>query len=327
MAGTSNGSTGGSGPTAGTGGMGGTSSGGTGGSGPTAGGTGGAAGASGTGVVADQVLCGDVQLTASLIIAAGKTVTICAGSVVTAASKVNVTVGGTLKVLGTQASPVKFVGTAHTPGYWGGIALDAGGSLMVTFAEVHDAAFGLNARVGSTFQIDHILVDNSNQLLLLAANGTLSHGVLHGLLANQSFSPVVISDASPTLVDTVVNQGLYGGVDLIIVTGATAAPVFDHMEVADSHCGFHFNQGAGVIVRNSFVHHNSYGVMVNGATTQFVHNNFQDNAPVNIGSCSGVPGQVTDNYFVGPPVDDSCLGLTVTGSVASAYTTDVGPRP
>jgi hypothetical protein len=187
----------------------------------------------------------------------------------------------------------------------------------------------LAARPGSTFAIDHIVIDTSTMMLVLSSNGTIAHGTMHGLGDSQSSTPVFISSASPHITDTVLTQALYNGVDFVVVGGGTSAPVFDHVEVADSHCAFHFNDGSGAVISNSYVHHNAYGLMVIGSVNgQVSHNNFQDNS-VNIGSCAGGSTLVVDNYFAGDPFGDgSCPNLGVTGVTPPApYTTGVGPRP
>jgi len=279
-------------------------------------------------VVPDETLCGDVQLATPKGVPANTITAICPGATVTVASGTWIVVYGTLLVQGTQAAPVKLSGAQHTPGYWTGIILGSGGKLAGTYAEVHDATTGVDARIGSSYDIDHILIDNSSQPLGLAASGTISHGTLHGLLANQPGSMVAVNSASPRIVDTLVDRGYYGVVDSIVVNGAASTPVFDHMEVADTHCAFHFNSATGATITHSYVHHNVYGLMVYASTGgQILHNNFQDNT-VNIGSCNpGAAGNVSDNYFAGLPLDSSCLGLTLSGVAAGPYTTDVGPRP
>jgi hypothetical protein len=298
-----------------------------GGAAPTMGGPTAAGDSSIPGVTPDQTLCGAVQLAMPLTIAAGKTAVICAGATITASAGAGIQVQGTLLVQGTRQAPVKFVGAVHAPDSWVGIVLAGTGTLRATFAEIHHATFGLDARPGSTFEIDHILMDTSTQLLLLETSGTLSHGVLHGLSSEQGISPVIVVDASPRLVDTVIDQGLYNGVDMVVVNGAGAAPVFDHMEVADSHCAFHFNEGTGVTISNSVVRHNAYGVMVSASTNgKYLHNNFEDNQ-IHIGSCvPGLSAQITENYFAGSPLDGSCQYLTVTNAAVTRYLMDVGPR-
>jgi hypothetical protein len=309
------------------GGTGGTTGGDTGGS--PGGGSGGSpgAGAGGSGGAMVMVNCSDLQLTGPQTIAAGQTVTLCAGTTLAATSSTaGLTVLGTLLVNGTQASPVKLSGQG-TAGSWKGIDIQQGGSVTATFLEIHDAAVGVTARSGSSFNIDHVLIDNSQQMLSLSSNGTVSHGTLHGLGDNQGASPVIIDAASPTISNTLIDQGAYGAVDMVVGVGPTSAPVFDHLEVADSHCAFHLSAGNGATISNSFIHHNAYGFMIiSSQNVNVVHNNFEDDS-VNIGSCSAASAVVKDNYFVGVPFGDgSCTGqLAVSGTAPATAYTDVGP--
>jgi hypothetical protein len=221
------------------------------------------------------------------------------------------------------------MGTQHTPGYWTGIILGGTGKLAGSYAEIHDATNGVDARMGSTYDIDHIFIDNSSQELLLAASGTISHGVLHGLGPNQQGAMVSVNNASPRIIDTLVDRGSYQIVDSIIVSGATSSPYFDHMEVADTHCAFHFAGSTEATISHSYLHHNAYGMMVGSSPkVQILNNNFLDNS-VNIGSCAPVvTGDVNDNYFAGMPFDSTCVGLLALNRVAPApYASDVGPRP
>jgi hypothetical protein len=258
---------------------------------------------------------------------AGKTLTICAGSSVTAAgATVGLTVQGKLVVQGEAGKPVKFAGAQGGSTDWTGIAVAAGGEVSATQLEIRNARTALEAKVGAAFTIDHLVIESCDAMLVLASGGSIAHGTLHGLGQNQESTPVAVTDASPRITDTVVTQGAFNGVDMIVVDGDSSAPVFDHLEVADSHCAFHFNGGNGATITNSFIHHNAYGFMVVGSTSgHVVHNNFQDNA-VNIGTCAGGSTEVKDNYFGGPPFDRSCIRLMVTGAAPSTpYATGVGP--
>jgi parallel beta-helix repeat protein len=306
------------------------------GSGGSSVGTGGAAGAGGTGieagVPADETLCGDVQLTMAKDIPAGKITAVCAGATVTAAAGVTITVHGTLRVEGTAAMPVKFVGAVHPTnyiGYWTGIVVAQGGSTSMTYAQILDAKMPLDAKAGSSFTIDHLLIDNSDSMLHLAAGGTIGHGVFHARGTHQIGDPIVIDSASPKLSDTLVDKG-YVGNDMIQVNGPTSAATFDHMEITQSHCAFHFNAGAGNTISNSNIHDNAYGMMVESSSgNKILHNNFIQPTAVNIGDCTtGASATVTDNFFSGAPFNASCsTKLTSTGSPAMAYTTGVGPQP
>ena len=305
--------------------------------GATVGGTGGApanvdgGGAGGAGV-ADETLCGAVALAVTRTVPAGKTLAICAGSTITAAaSDVSLTVQGTLLVQGTAQSPVKLIGALGGTDDWGGVIIDAGGAVTATYLELHNASIALAARPGSSFAIDHLVIDSSDAMMILSSSGAIAHGTLRGLGSEQSSTPILVSNASPHITDTSVTGGYYGGVDMIVVGGPAAAPVFDRLEVADSHCAFHFESGTGATISNSNLHHNAYGLMViQSVAGHIVHNNFQDNQ-INIGSCyggAGAPSEVKDNYFAGGPFDDTCAQLSVTGTTpAVPYATGVGPTP
>lgn len=279
-------------------------------------------------IAADGTFCApNLTMGATTTIAAGATATFCAGTTITVAAGASLTVQGTLNVQGTVDKPVRFVGATPQSTAWVGLLLPANGNVVASYLEIHDARVALDARARSNFTIDHILIEDSAQMLNLQSDGTISHGAMHGLGSAQAGSPVLVNSASPHIVDTVINQGLYGGVDLIVIVGANAAPVFDHTEIADSHCGLHISQGAAVTVSNSVVHHNAYAMMLGALTAGVItHNNFQDDS-VNLGSCGGTVAAVSANYFAGQPFDSSCQSLAATGSAPAAYTSDVGPRP
>jgi hypothetical protein len=275
-----------------------------------------------------ESLCGAVQLSATKTIAVGATLTVCSGATVTLTGAASIAVAGTLVINGTEASPVRFKGIQTSDGSWPGVVVQSGGTLTGAFFEIHGAALGIDAQDGSSFQIAHVLIDTTSQALNLASSGSLSHGVLHGLGDGQISPAILVDSASPHIVDTLVNQGAYGAEDLIVVNGSSAAPVFDHVEVSDSHCAFHVNDGSGLTISNSYLHHNAYGIMPTGSTgTVILHTNFEDNL-INVGSCdTTATGQLTADYFQRQPIDESCLQFQLTNVVTAAYTTDIGPRP
>jgi hypothetical protein len=275
------------------------------------------------------MLCGNVRLDAAKVVPAGKTLTICAGSTVTAAATASLTVQGKLLVQGAAGKPVKLAGAQATPTGWPGLVVASGGEVSATYLEIRNASTAMETKAGANFTIDHLVIEGCESMLALASGGSIAHGTMHGLGQQQGDSPISINNASPKFTDTVVNQGAFGGVDMIVVGGAMSSPVFDRMDVADSHCAFHFNSGNGITISNSFIHHNAYGLMVVASQgNHIVHNNFQDNAPTNIGTCAGAASaEVKDNYFAGAPFDGSCTRLlTATGaSPMTPYPTGVGP--
>jgi parallel beta-helix repeat protein len=306
-------------------GTGGTSTGAGGGSGGAAGalGTGGAAGAGGGGMLpqGDEQLCGDVQIMANKTIAAGKLTTVCAGATITVANGMSITINGTLRVDGTMGMPVKFQGAAHGSTAWKGIAIAQGGSLQITYGEIHDANMPIDAGMGSSYTIDHLVIDNSRSMLHLASNGTIDHGAFHGLSNAQQIDPIIVDSASPHLTNTLIDKG--GGKDYIQVNGATSAAVFDHLDLTGAHCAFHFNAGNGTTISNSNIHGNAYGLMVEtSANIKITHNNFTQNAPA-IGDCyPGGTATITDNYIQGVALggQPTCANkLTAATPAAAAW--------
>jgi len=277
-----------------------------------------------------DTLGGNVTLSTTRTVAAGQTLTIPAGTTITLADGASLTVDGGLQIQGTAASPVKLVGATAGAGAWTGLVLDAGAHVTATYLEIHGADTAIAARPGSMYIFDHLVIDTSSTMLVLSSDGTIGHGTLRGLGDSQSGSPVLINNASPQITNTSVTQGLFGGVDMIVVGGSASAPLFDHVEVADSHCAFHMNQSTGATITNSFIHHNAYGFMIiESQSGHFDHNNWEDN-DINIGTCaSGISDEVADNYFAGEAFGDgSCSSLAVTGTTPAApYATGIGPQP
>jgi parallel beta-helix repeat protein len=281
----------------------------------------------GASVDKDQTLTGDIDMPATTTIAPGVTLTLEAGAKIHAGKDAVLVVRGTLAADGASGTPVVLQSKAHGgAGEWGGIKVESGGDATLNHVEIHDAGLAFAADAGSSYAIDSILVDTSSQLASLSADGTIKHGQFHGLGDLQGGSPFTVNNASPQVIDTVIDKGSVGGVDLIIVEGAASAPVFDHVEVADAHCVFHLSSGKQVTITNSIIHDSSYGMMITGAVGTLVRgNNFEKNG-TNIGVC--ISGDVSSegNYFGGGEAfDSSCEKQSNTGAV-SAPLSGVGPR-
>jgi hypothetical protein len=284
-------------------------------------------GSLGASIDEDQTLSGDVALPASTTISPGVTLTLAAGTKLHASKDAALVVQGTLVAAGDSSAPVVFEATEHgTAGAWAGIEVQSGGKATLNHAEIHDAAMAFQAGAGSSYAIDFLLVDTSEQLAALSADGTIQHSQFHGLGDSQSKSPFAVSSASPQVSDTVIDKGRTGGVDLIVVSGAASAPVFDHVEVANAHCVFHFNEAKGAKLTNSYIHDSSYGMMVEGALGMVVQgNNFEKNG-INIGACAGGDVSAVGNYFGGVAAfDGSCAGQSNT-EASAATLSGAGPR-
>jgi hypothetical protein len=279
-------------------------------------------------IAKSTTLSGIVTVTDSLTIDAGVTLTLAPDTTLLIATGKSITVKGTLLGQGQSGKPVRL--RAKTPagaGSWGSLLVQNGGTVTLTYAELHDASTAFQASGGSTFSIDHLLIDSSLGMLLLQSSGSISHAVLHGLGTPQQSDPVVVQDASPHLTDVLIDSANQGA-DMVAVNGATSGPVFDHVEVTQSHCAFHFNEGSKATISGSYVHDNVYGLMViYSKSTQVSGSNFVANY-VNIGSCaSGGSVTATGVFFDNKPAFDSeCLAQT-NATPAANTVPGAGPRP
>ncbi|MCA2976987.1 MAG: right-handed parallel beta-helix repeat-containing protein, partial [Myxococcaceae bacterium] len=98
---------------------------------------------------------GTVTLDRDVRVAPGVTLTVAAGTVITAStsdaanlgantSSVELIVQGTLAVNGTAAQPVTFTSAGTTNSSWTGIRVEAGGSASLTAATLEEALYGVD---------------------------------------------------------------------------------------------------------------------------------------------------------------------------------------
>jgi hypothetical protein len=302
----------------------------TGGGAATGGGTGTGGGAAGTttlpAIISTNLsVSGDVLAPGNTSIASGATLTVAAGSVLRVAANATLTVSGALVISGTKASFVELDSETRTgAGLWSGLVIASGGSATLAHVNFHHAAVAFSAQAGSTWSITGFRVDTSNAAFSVASSGTARYGTVHGLGVVQAYSPIGISNASPSFTDVLIDNA-NGGIDMVV--GSGGGPTFDHVEVTASHCAFHFGAGTDITVRNSNIHDNAYVLMNYGAVnTRYTGNNFLNNS-VNIGACSAGGTFVgTSNYATGTMLDASCAAQQNLTPVASPIV-GVGPRP
>lgn len=276
----------------------------------------------------DLTLSGVVSVSADVTVAPGVTLTLQPGALLLIADGVGITVKGSLTGTGQSGKPILLRSrTAAGPGAWKGLSLLNGGAINLTYVEIHEADTALVTAAGTSFALDRLVIDSSNAALLLQSSGTVSHAVIHGLGTAQSTGPVTIQDASPRFTDVLIDNA-NGGVDMVQLNGATSGPVFDHVEITQCHCAFHFNAGSKATISNSNIHDNAYGLMVvYSKSTQVSASNFAGNL-VNIGSCAGT-GSVTATgvYFDKAGAFDGTCATQTNTAPAGAPLSGVGPRP
>lgn len=282
-----------------------------------------------------------VSLAADLIVAAGTTVRVGPGTTFTASSGVKVQVLGTLIATGTAEAPVKFLG-AGTPRSWHGIVVESGGTLEFTHVAIGGATYGLHALPGSTFTVDRADIGTSFKAAVVQSDGSIDHTRFHAS-GNPTFSPVnevsiedvngtlTVLDASPT----VSNSSFDGSAALVdmIRVGGNSSPVFDHLYIADAHCGIHANGGVNStpVVTNTVFERLAYGLMVYATKPSITDSVFIDNGN-DVGFCfeateANAPTLAGNFYSSGAAlIDPTCFQIgTTDGSPAAAAHPGAGP--
>ena len=212
-------------------------------------------------------------LTGDVTVPTGQTLTIGAGTQITAASsdgmisgtntaKVELIVQGTLQVNGTTGSPVVFNCTSSTPGCWVGIEISGSGS-VITGASITAASTGVSTSQGVSLT-HSMLSGNSTGFLLTGGTATLSNDTVSGN------SSGIIGTGGTLNVDhsLVTSNSSYG----IEMNGATG--LLSHNTIVTNGYGVYFvgtspytSSGAGSeTIRDSVITANtSYGVYVSGS--------------------------------------------------------------
>lgn len=270
----------------------------------------------------------DVQVTTDLVIAAGETVHVCAGTKFTAAKDVKIQVLGNLVVDGTAEAPVSFLGTAAAVRSWHGIVVGSGGSLKLSFANVGGAIYGIFTEAGSTFVIDRSHFDTSFKNAVLQSEGTVTNStfqasapptiaITEAVNIDDPNGTVTIIDASPSFSNCKFD-GASAFTDLVRVGGASSS-TFDHVSMASAHCGFHTSGGTNtsIHVTNSIIEKMSYGIMAY-TTKPIIEDSIMRMNGNDVGLCNGAtkdntPVLKNNNYTTGMPrVDASCFMIDTT---------------
>ncbi|HVY48135.1 MAG TPA: hypothetical protein VHB21_19740, partial [Minicystis sp.] len=277
-------------------------------------------------VATDTTVSGDVELTATATVLSGVKLTVAPGTTLHGAPGASLVVAGELDAIGTATGPIVFQSAADAgPGGWSGIVVDTGGEARLTHAEIREAVMAFSTKPSSSYALDYVTCDTSNQLMALASDGTVSHSTFHAFGMNQQGDPVTISSASPHVSDsTFDNANQYA--DHIAVSGSASSPQFDHLELSQAHCGFHFNQGIGITVSNSYMHDLAFAMMVEASLQTKVTLSNAENNQNNFGRCMGGDVTLSSDYVEGPPFDTYCTGQ-MDDTPANAPLSGVGPRP
>ncbi|HEX3851844.1 MAG TPA: hypothetical protein VHW01_12805, partial [Polyangiaceae bacterium] len=220
----------------------------------------------GTTIARDADQLGDgTQLTASLEIPAGSTVTIPAGASITAASGVVITVRGVLSIASPDvhariATAMPNPDQAHS---WGGIVVESGGSLEADGLDLTGAATALTVNAGSLgaryddgtiadaqvpFQIAvGARLDTAHAAVVNAGDASSIAGEFHASYLDYDTSSSVVAGllmTDPTAIFDATDSTFHGSANAgndYIVSDASSLVHVAYSTITDAHCAFHFN--------------------------------------------------------------------------------------
>ena len=266
----------------------------------------------------------DVAVAKDLVIPAGKTVRVGPGVTFNAKTDVKIQVLGTLIVEGSTDAPVSFLG-AGEPRSWYGIVIESGGELLLSQAKIGGASYGLYAKPGSKFSVDHAVIGTSFKAAIIQSDGSFAHTLFNAstpdsisladdVSVDDPNGTLTIMDASPQVSDCEFN-GSSGFTDMVRI-GGKSSPTFDHVYLHGAHCGFHTFGGANTSpkITNAIFENLAYGIMAYTTKPIIEDSVFRSNS-TDIGMCTdatadNVPMLKNNNYESGSAsIDASCFRI------------------
>lgn len=268
---------------------------------------------------------GTVTLTENATIETGVVVTVAPGTVFQGAQGTVLTVHGTLLVEGTAAAPVT-MNPAAGAGGWGGIIVEAGGSVSLTHATGTKVATLVSCKDDAAqCSMDSLEFTDIGIAMTAASVATISKSSFRNL-ANGGISVAATGDL--TVTDTYIWTSSH---DLVVASGGRL--IIDHSEIGGAqqsyeHCDVHIGSASELKITNSNIVSADYGMMLGGTTNAVIqYNNFMENEPGQdvspVGANTGV--DLRFNYWdKGAPT----IGADYdTSSPAATAYAEAGPRP
>ncbi len=247
------------------------------------------------------------------------TVTVTAGTAITARDGVSLRVHGTLEVIGTADAPVSMLPAAMT---WAGIVVESGGAASLAYVEGTDVATLLYCHAGALqCDLDHVDFTGISQAIIAEGPALVTASrfveIANGGLTVRTGGNLTVRDSY-----ILTSQG-----DLIVANGGTLT--IEYSEIGDTlgsydHCDLHINGGTISITRSNIIE-GVYGMMLGGTDgAVFNYNNWMGNDTdiSEVGTNTAVNAQ--HNYWAnGAPA----LGAAYDVSLEEpAPITDAGPR-
>jgi hypothetical protein len=235
---------------------------------------------------------GSVALTGEAIVAAGKKLEICPGTVIAPVATAKLIVRGELAISGTREAMVTFEETS-----WGGI--DVEGKLSGGYMTISMANVGVSGKAGS--EIDLV----ATNLLGCRQGFNLANGARFDRVTVLGGASVYMTGGILTMVDSTVDfRHPTQGPDCMVWSGGGAN--FDHVRVAGCHCPLHMNRGnEGIQITNSVLEGAAVPFMIANTSGIFNNNNVLGGSPQLMDIGGSIAIDAGNNYWGGGPAQST----------------------
>jgi hypothetical protein len=293
-------------------------------------------------ISSDTTWANGQQITSSVDIASGVTVTIAPGATVTVSANATISVAGTLA--GSSASGTHAILTGSG---WTGISVASGGTLNLDGVDIKGASTALAIVAGATStEYDDGTITAATTPFNVAAGttlgtknatvtGTLGTSEVAGTL-NASYldydsngnQGIVTTNAAAT--ESFENCTLHGSgptADFVVSATGAASIHVAYTSITNVHCGFHFDTITSFDVSYSNIESNAYGFMLygsNGTGTRTVSYSNIDQNTVAFDT-EGQNGPITfdHDYITGTQNPGDAVSVT---NPETAAVTGTGPQ-
>ena len=239
------------------------------------------------------VLQGTIRLTGPIVVPAGQTLTLTAGTEVQAATPdLSLTVEGTLLLEGTRENRITFPSTS-----WQGIVVKSSGRLIATNVDFSGKTC-ITGNPESQIELDNARLAACGTPLILANGATVSNTTILGPASSMRITGGVLR-----MTDTLVDYQTGGrGPDCLKLYGGGA--VLRHVRLTGCHCPLHVGSAESTVdITNSILDYAAFPAMVARMQGKFAQNHLLPNAAnflqhiLDIGGGSQI--DLADNYWGG----------------------------
>ena len=312
------------------------------GSGSSSGGGASSSSSSGAALPPGEVWGASKQLSGSVQIAAGDTVTIAPGATIAVAAGTTITVAGTLNASSATPTHAKLMGSG-----WKGVVVASGGTLALDGVDIAGASTALDVKSGATkAEYDDGNIDGATMPFNVEAGGALSTrgatvtGTKGGSQVSGSFTASHldynsatypgITTMSPAATLSIEDSTLHGGgpiADFLVSSGGAAKFHVAYTNITNVHCAFHFDTITAFDISYTNAQKDAFGFMLygSGAGGSVKYSNIDDKPGVAYATAGSNGPIAFDNCYV---TGQTAGGTVVTTTNPQSTTVmGAGPRP